>query len=270
MARRYFSSTAARTTLAAAVNGSTVTLSVVAVSGWPTQFPYTLILEEGTVNEEIVEVTNRSGTTLTVTRGVDGSTGKAHDAGAPVQHGVSARDFDEPNEHVNDSTSAHGLTIADVVTVAGTQTLTNKTLTSPTVNGGTVNPATLQVSGVDAVTVSGSQTLTNKTLTAPVATAATSSQTASYTLVLADASKIVEVSNANANTLTVPTNASVAFPVGTQIVVLQTGAGQTTIAGASGVTVNGTPGLKLRAQWSIATLIKRGTDSWVVAGDVTA
>jgi hypothetical protein len=51
---------------------------------------------------------------------------------------------------------------------------------------------------------------------------------------------------------------------------LQTGAGQVTVAGASGVTVNATPGLKFRAQWSGATLIKRATDSWVLVGDVSA
>jgi hypothetical protein len=98
---------------------------------------------------------------------------------------------------------------------------------------------------------------------------ATSAQTDSYTLVLADKGKLVEVSNASANTLTVPTNASVAFPIGAQINILQTGAGQTTVAGA-GVTINGTPGLKLRAQWSSATLIKRATDTWVLVGDLSA
>lgn len=95
-------------------------------------------------------------------------------------------------------------------------------------------------------------------------------QTASYTLVLSDASKLVEVSNASANTVTIPLNSSVAFATGTQISILQTGVGQTTIAGTSGVTVNGTPGLKLRAQWSACTLIKRATDTWVAIGDLSA
>ncbi len=74
----------------------------------------------------------------------------------------------------------------------------------------------------------------------------------------------------SALTLTIPTNATVAWPVGTSIDILQTGAGQVTIAGAGGVTVNATPGLKLRTQWSSATLMKRATDSWVVVGDLTA
>jgi hypothetical protein len=98
----------------------------------------------------------------------------------------------------------------------------------------------------------------------------TSAQTAAYTLVLADRSKMVEMSVASGHNLTVPTNANVAFPVGTTITVLQTGAGQTTIAGQSGVTINATPGLKLRAQWSSATLIKRATDTWVALGDLAA
>lgn len=95
-------------------------------------------------------------------------------------------------------------------------------------------------------------------------------QTASYTLVLTDRNKLVEISNASANNLTVPLNSSVAFPVGSQITILQTGAGQTTIVATGGVTINATPGLKLRTQWSSATLVKRAADTWVAIGDLTA
>ena len=95
-------------------------------------------------------------------------------------------------------------------------------------------------------------------------------QTNSYTLVLSDKDCMVEQYKASANIITVPTNASVEFPVGTQITILQTGAGQTSVVGDTGVVVNGTPGLKLRAQWSSAILIKRATDTWVLVGDLTA
>lgn len=92
-----------------------------------------------------------------------------------------------------------------------------------------------------------------------------------YTLALTDDGKVVEMNNASANTLTVPPNSSVAFPVGSQILVLQTGAGQTTLAAGAGVTVNSKDGnLKLSAQWCAATLIKRATDVWVVVGDLSA
>jgi len=137
-------------------------------------------------------------------------------------------------------------------------------------NGSTAWSSLSYFGGTGDVTLTGVQTLTNKTLTAPIITLATSAQTASYTLVAGDASDIVEISNASANTLTVPLNSSVAFPTGTVITILQTGAGQTTIAGAGGVTVNATPGLKLRTQWSSATLIKRATDTWVAIGDLSA
>jgi len=113
-------------------------------------------------------------------------------------------------------------------------------------------------------------TIAGLTLTGPVINLITSAQTASYTLVLGDSSDLVEMNVGTANNLTVPLNSSVAFPVGTQINILQTGAGQTTIVATSGVTINGTPGLKLRTQWSSATLIKRATDTWVLVGDLSA
>ena len=96
-------------------------------------------------------------------------------------------------------------------------------------------------------------------------------KTAGYTLsALTERDSLIEISSASGVTLTIPTNATLALPVGTSIDILQTGAGQVTVAGAAGVTVNATPGLKLRTQWSGATLFKRATDSWVVYGDLSA
>jgi hypothetical protein len=91
-----------------------------------------------------------------------------------------------------------------------------------------------------------------------------------YTLVLTDVAKVVSLTNAGAITLTVPTNASVAFPTGTQILLYQGGAGQVTISGA-GVTLRsqGTK-LKTNGQYSIAGLLKVGTDEWVVFGNTAA
>jgi hypothetical protein len=99
---------------------------------------------------------------------------------------------------------------------------------------------------------------------------ATNAQTDSYTLVLGDKAKVIEMNKATANNLTVPLNSSVAFPVGTQIHIVQTGAGQTTVVATGGVTINATPGLKLRAQWAGATLVKRATDTWVLVGDLAS
>lgn len=93
-------------------------------------------------------------------------------------------------------------------------------------------------------------------------------QTASYQLVLADAGKYVRMNVAGANNLTVPDNATEAFPIGTQIVVRQVGAGQTTIVAAGGVTINTAETLKLRKQGSTATLVKVATDTWDLTGDL--
>ena len=79
---------------------------------------------------------------------------------------------------------------------------------------------------------------------------------------------LIEINAAGGTTLTIPLNATTPFPVGTSIDILQTGAGTVTIAGAVGVTVNSTPGLRLRDQWSSATLFKRAENTWVVMGDL--
>ena len=96
-------------------------------------------------------------------------------------------------------------------------------------------------------------------------------KTDSYTLsALTERDSLIEVAKGSAATITIPLNSAVAFPVGTSIDILQTSTGQVTIAGDAGVTVNSTPGLKLRTQWSTATLFKRAENTWVVYGDLTA
>jgi len=94
-------------------------------------------------------------------------------------------------------------------------------------------------------------------------------QTASYTLVLSDADKLVEMNVGSANNLTIPLNSSVAFATGTQILLAQYGAGQTTLVPTSGVTIrsNGAK-VKLNAQYSGATLIKIDTNEWYLFGDI--
>jgi hypothetical protein len=124
-------------------------------------------------------------------------------------------------------------------------------------------------------TLTGTQTLTNKTLTDPKINLSFNAQTgASYTAVLGDNGQVVTMSNGSGNTFSIPTNASVAFPIGTQINVLQIGAGQTTInAVTSGTTTIQSTGAsaaapKLRARYSAATCLKAATDTWYVFGDI--
>jgi hypothetical protein len=98
-----------------------------------------------------------------------------------------------------------------------------------------------------------------------------SQKTASYTLSsLTERDDLIEMGSATALTLTIPPASAVDYPIGTSIDILQTGAGQVTVAAGAGVTVNATPGLKLRTTWSSATLFKRAANTWVVFGDLTA
>ncbi len=91
-----------------------------------------------------------------------------------------------------------------------------------------------------------------------------------YTPVIGDLNKLVTQSNASPITTSLPQNSDVAFAIGTQINFLQIGAGQVTFAAGTGATVNGTPGLKLRDQYSLATAVKVSTNGWVVVGDLAA
>lgn len=118
----------------------------------------------------------------------------------------------------------------------------------------------------------GAATLSNDLLISGVfrQTVTTNRQTASYTLVLTDRGKLVEMNVATANNLTVPLNSAIQFPIGAQIDISQYGAGQTTVVATGGVTVRSAAGaLKLAAQYSGATLVKIATDEWYLFGDIT-
>jgi hypothetical protein len=88
-------------------------------------------------------------------------------------------------------------------------------------------------------------------------------QTANYTLDVADAGKLVTMSNTSARTITVPTNATAAIPVGTIIYLANINTGAVTVAPASTVTVNALSALRvLNRQHSAAFLIKTDTNTW--------
>lgn len=271
-ARNYTSILDAKS-LSVTMNSSVTTMQLNNLTGIPA-YPFTMVIEPDTANEEIVTVSAlSSGTTVTVVRGQDGTTAVAHDSGAAVRHMITARDLQEPQDHIYDSTGIHGIgSSSSVVGTSDSQTLTNKT----------IDTASNTITG--AVTLTGTQTLTNKTLTSPtinsptIATPAISggtmiyalnAQTASYTLALTDASKVIPISNASANNVTVPLNSSVAFPIGTVITLIQTGAGQTTIVAGSGVTIQSENNkLKLKAQYATAGLLKTDIDTWVAFGNL--
>jgi hypothetical protein len=275
---RQYSSISVETTLASTISSSATTMTVASGTGSAllggvtlaagNVDQFTVAIDPDTTNEEIVFVTGASSDTFTIVRARAGTSGVQHTSGATVKHVLTSDDLNafkasiSPVTNVGFAGSTSGSTTVQATAVAGTttltlpaatdtlvgkattDTLTNKTLTSPTLNTPTINDARQ-----------------NLTLNAQTGT--------TYTLVLTDNGRLVTLSNAAAITLTVPLNATVAFATGAVINIQQIGAGQVTVAGAAGVTVTGT-GTKLRTQYSAAALVKTGTDSWTLIGDLSA
>ena len=278
---RQYSSISVETTLASTISSSATTMTVAtgtgsALLGGVTLAAgnvdqFTVAIDPDTTNEEIVFVTGSSSDTFTIVRARAGTSGVQHTSGATVKHVLTSDDLNafkasiSPVANVGFAGSTSGSTTVQASAVAGTttltlpaatdtlvgkattDTLTNKTLTSPTLNTPTINDARQ-----------------NLTLNAQTGT--------TYTLVITDNGRLVTLSNAAAITLTVPLNATVAYATGAIINVQQIGAGQVTIQGASGVTITSTGATattpKTRAQYSAASIIKTGTDSWTVIGDI--
>ena len=169
MTARNYSSTASEKALASNVTNVATQITLDNVTNLPTP-PYTLVLNPDTAIEEIVTVdadqTGVSSPTLKVTRAQDGTTAQVHTAGNSVKHMITARDLQEPQDHIN-ATTAHDAT-GGVVGVTKAQTLTNKTinLTSNTLTG-TKAQFNTALSDADFATLAGTETLTNKTLTSP-------------------------------------------------------------------------------------------------------
>lgn len=137
MTVRFYSSVAPPTTLSAGITSSSASIQVGSTTGFPALTPYTLSIDYGSAAEELVQVNSVGGTTLAVTRGIDGTSATSHNAGAIIRHVSSARDFADSRNHENADAGVHGLSpTEELVGTEKAQTLANKTLDMAT---GTLN-----------------------------------------------------------------------------------------------------------------------------------
>ena len=167
------------------------------------------------------------------------------------------------NQTTNTLQVSNGSTFSNI---AGAPADSTPAPTAATGSSGTAN----DVSRSDHVHALHEHTHDSSTTGGVLPTPLVSDSNSSRTLQLSDAGKLVRMTSSSTTTVTVPPNSSVAFPTGTTITVLYSGGttNDCTLAPGSGVTLNGTPGLKLRTQWSAATLIKLDTNTWVASGDL--
>jgi hypothetical protein len=305
---RKYSSISVETTLASSIGatGTTITVAtgtgsgllggVSLAAGNVDQF--TLAIDPDTTNEEIVFATANSGDSFTIIRAQAGTSGIAHSSGATVRHVLTSNDLTYFNatlpatliEAKGDLIAGSAANAADnlavgangtVLTADSAETLGVKWASAfPTQTGNsgrflTTNGTSTSwgvVSQVPSQTGNAGKYLYTDGTTASwsdPALVTTNAQTGTtYTLVLSDKDKLVTLSNASAITLTVPTNASVAYPTGSVVNIQQIGSGQVTVVGDTGVTVNAT-GTTTRTQWSAASLVKTATDTWTLIGDLT-
>lgn len=211
---RYYSSTAVTTTLSTSIGSADTSLQVASSSGFPGSYPFTLILEKDSANEEIVTVTALVGSAYTITRGVDGTAARAHSAGTTVEHGVSALDFTAFRAHEAAAANVHDIgASASVVGTTTAQTLTNKTLTSATL-GGNLAAGGFKVTGLgdptsaqDAVTKNWAETgMTSQLNTAT--TAATNASNSATAAASSASTASTQASNASTSASNASTSAS--------------------------------------------------------------
>lgn len=127
----------------------------------------------------------------------------------------------------------------------------------------------LQQSSASITVTDGSDVVTITVSDSNFSLIQTNRQTANYTLVLTDADKLIELNSASAISVTVPPNSSVAFPVGTVVLVSQYGAGTASVVAGSGVTIRSAAGaLSLSARYAGASLLKIDTNEWYLFGEI--
>lgn len=266
---RLFSSISVETKLASSISDTANTITVntdtgAALLGGVVVAPgdqFMVAIDPNTINEELVTITGVSGDTFNVSRGIGGTSATSHSTGAVVRHVLSGDDL----------TSFEDAALATAGKVDSSE-YNSKGVILVGTGSGTFEP--LAVGANTLVLVANNATdsgveWANPANSLPIVIATKTGT--SYTLDPSDVGKDIEMTSSAANTITIPYDGSGDFPVGSQILITQAGAGQTTISPDSGVTLqsNGNR-YKLAGIYAQASLVKRSSNTWILSGNVTA
>ena len=255
---RLYSSISVETILSASINSSQTSMAVAAGTGSAllggvtlaagNVDQFTVAIDPDTANEEIVFITGNSGDTFTIVRGRASSTAITHASGATVRHVLTSDDLNFFKTAVQPSTlTAKG----DMYVATASGVVTN---IAAGTNDYVLTADSTQAKGIKWAAAP--TTSLNLTFNAQTGT--------TYTLVSGDVNKLVTLNNASAVTVTIPNGV---FTTGQQINFQQLGAGQVTFASDGTTTFTGV-GTKLRAQYSAATLVCTGTNTFTLIGDI--
>lgn len=255
---RLYSSISVETILSAAITSSQTTMVVATGTGTTllggvtlaagNVDQFTVAIDPDTVNEEIVFITGVSGDTFTIVRARAGTTGITHASGATVRHVLTSDDLNFFKTAVQPTTfTAKGQLLS--ASASGTTSVVNVGTNDYVLTADSTQTAGLKWAAAPTTSL-------NLTFNAQTGT--------TYTLISGDVNKLVTLNNASAVTVTVPNGV---FTTGQQINLQQLGAGQVTVASDGTTTFTGT-GTKLRAQYSAATLVCTGTNTFTLIGDI--
>lgn len=281
--RREYKGNASSTTINGAFNAGATTVSITANTGWPTTGPFYAVIDPGTASEEKIYVGSISSSNLSsITRGVDGTTDVNHSSGAVIYPVFTAIDADEANQLTSTYANRGGMVyLGDpsftqlAIGTAGQVLKVNSGATAP--EWGQVAAAGIASDAVETAKINDSAVTTAKIADDAVTAAKigvltnTTAKTDNYTLAFGDENTTILMDKATEIKVIIPTNATTAFAVGTQISFVQIGAGQLVFEGASGVTLNSDNSKKkVLVRYGVASLIKTATDTWVLFGQLTA
>jgi len=260
---RKFSSTSISTTLAVGVSSTATSITLASGTGSALMGgvtlgagnvdQFTVALDVDTQNEEIIFVTGITGDTLTVVRGRAGTANISHTGGASVKHVLTSDDL---TYFTTQSAVAAGAIPASTVLAKGDLLAATASGVVSRVGVGTNG----QMLAADSAQTAGVKWSTPVTLEVTI-----NAKTANYALLATDVNKLVTMSSASALTLTVPNGI---FTTGQVVNIQQIGTGQVTIANDGTTTITGT-GTKLRTQYSAATLLCTGTNTFTLIGDLS-